>query len=183
VYGADDDRFLERLEADESVASVKLLDRLDDGTLFRVEWVAGIDGLIGNIVAHRAHVVRATGTATQWAFELRFQTTEDVSAFQAGCRDSGVTLEITRVHELERSGPNPTRLGLTAAQREVLVRAFEQGYFSIPRRTTLVEIGAELDISDQAVSERLRRAQTKVVEAAITADRAAPVSDRADDPE
>jgi len=49
-----------------------------------------------------------------------------------------------------------------AAQQEALSLAFDRGYFEIPRRVTLVELGDEVGVSDQALSERLRRAQTKL---------------------
>ncbi|EMA51406.1 helix-turn-helix domain-containing protein [Halococcus thailandensis] len=52
--------------------------------------------------------------------------------------------------------------GLTAAQRETLLTALEEGYFAIPRDITTEGLGDRLGISDQAVSERLRRAQTTV---------------------
>ncbi|ELZ27044.1 bacterio-opsin activator HTH domain-containing protein [Halogeometricum pallidum JCM 14848] len=53
--------------------------------------------------------------------------------------------------------------GLTDRQHEALRVAFELGYFEIPRRTSLQQIATELDISASSVSERLRRAQTKLI--------------------
>ena len=103
------------------------LDRVDGAALFRVEWATGINGLIGSAIAHDGHVVGTSGTTTRWAFELRFDSPNVPSAFQTACRESGVSLDITRVHELERSGPKPDREGSTAAQCEVLVAVFERG--------------------------------------------------------
>lgn len=48
--------------------------------------------------------------------------------------------------------------GLTAPQREALLLAVHRGYYNIPRQCTTVELAEQLDISDQAVTERLRRA-------------------------
>ncbi|MEF8776007.1 MAG: helix-turn-helix domain-containing protein [Haloarculaceae archaeon] len=47
--------------------------------------------------------------------------------------------------------------GLTAAQREALLRAVRGGYYSIPRETSTMDLAEELTIFDQAVTERLRR--------------------------
>jgi hypothetical protein len=47
---------------------------------------------------------------------------------------------------------------LTPVQRRTLVVAIEQGYFEIPRQSTLDDLAADLGVSKQAVSERLRRA-------------------------
>ncbi|MGB9953142.1 helix-turn-helix domain-containing protein [Haloarcula marismortui] len=52
---------------------------------------------------------------------------------------------------------------LTDSQRRALVLAVESGYFEVPRGTTLGELGAELGISEQSVSESIRRATNKVL--------------------
>ncbi len=58
------------------------------------------------------------------------------------------------------SGPD---FGLTPVQRETLLLAVDRGYYAIPRECTTLELAEELDISDQAVTERLRRAIVTVV--------------------
>lgn len=50
-----------------------------------------------------------------------------------------------------------TRDGLTTRQRETLRLAADRCYFEIPRRATLADLADELGVSDQAISERLRR--------------------------
>jgi predicted DNA binding protein len=42
--------------------------------------------------------------------------------------------------------------------------AYERGFFDIPRRATAADLAAELDVSRQAVSERLRRGYAALVE-------------------
>ncbi|WP_436928455.1 helix-turn-helix domain-containing protein [Halosimplex halobium] len=54
--------------------------------------------------------------------------------------------------------------GLTDAQREAIRTAYRLGYFEIPRTATLDDVAAELGISASSCSERLRRAQTHLVE-------------------
>lgn len=64
---------------------------------------------------------------------------------------------------------NPTRpdagpyFGLTPAQREILGYAVESGYYSLPREVSTQELADEFDISDQAVTERLRRGISTLV--------------------
>ncbi|RLM81550.1 helix-turn-helix domain-containing protein, partial [Halobellus sp. Atlit-38R] len=48
--------------------------------------------------------------------------------------------------------------GLSEPQREALTLAVQMGYYDIPRGCTTQELASELGISDQAVTERLRRA-------------------------
>jgi len=57
--------------------------------------------------------------------------------------------------------------GLTDRQREAMRIAYEIGYFDIPRRASLEDVAAELDISPSSVSERLRRAQTQLIEETV----------------
>jgi len=54
--------------------------------------------------------------------------------------------------------------GLTDAQREAIRTAYEMGYFDIPRSAALDDLAAELGITASSCSERLRRAQTHLVE-------------------
>ncbi len=56
---------------------------------------------------------------------------------------------------------------LTEKQRHTLEVALELGYFETPRDITLKELAAELDITHQALSERLRRATAALATAAL----------------
>lgn len=63
------------------------------------------------------------------------------------------------VHRLDN--PSQTEAGpwywLTPKQRTVVSRAIEAGYYSIPMEISTNDLGAEVSITDQAVTERLRR--------------------------
>jgi len=113
-------------------------------------------------------ILRQTGTNRGWQFRLRFPDADATRAFQQTCHEVGVNLDITRVSETRETGNIATRL--TPAQREVFTTALERGYFAIPRETTLVDLADEFGISDQAVSERLRRAQTNIGWAALRSE-------------
>jgi predicted DNA binding protein len=80
-----------------------------------------------------------------------------MSTFQEECEAHGVSFEVRRVYSPSEPNQGPW-FGLTDPQREALVLAVEEGYYDIPRTCTTVELAEELGISDQAVTERLRRA-------------------------
>ena len=63
-------------------------------------------------------------------------------------------------------------VALSPAQQEALALALERGYFEIPRQGSLIDLSEEIGISDQALSERLHRAQGKFAHA--LADSRAP---------
>ena len=72
------------------------------------------------------------------------------------------------LHRLTQTGDaEPPGDGLTNRQNEALRIAFERGYFDVPRRASLDDVAAELDISPSAVSERLRRAQSQLIEETV----------------
>lgn len=51
---------------------------------------------------------------------------------------------------------------LTDRQRDVLLYAYEEGYYDVPRRTTLSDLAGELEIDESTVAEHLRRAENNV---------------------
>jgi len=57
--------------------------------------------------------------------------------------------------------------GLTDGQREALRTAYELGYFEVPRGASLSDVAEHLGISASATSERLRRAQTQLIERTV----------------
>ncbi|MFC6941230.1 helix-turn-helix domain-containing protein [Salinirubellus sp. GCM10025818] len=73
-----------------------------------------------------------------------------------------------QLHRLTREGESePPGDGLTDRQDEALRIAYERGYFDIPRGASLEDVAAELDLSPSSVSERLRRAQTRLIEETV----------------
>lgn len=129
--------------------------------LVEVTWAEEAEPSFLELVGeHEAAILAQTGTARGWAFTLRFADRQSTAAFQAACREADIPITISRVQESDRAGGSVDEL--TAPQREVYTTALERGYFEIPRRATLVDLGEEFGITDQAVSERLRRAQTNL---------------------
>lgn len=164
VYGASAEAVRAAIEGNDDVERVCVLDSLPDRTLLRIAWEPTVDGLVTAITDAEAAILNASGDTDHWRFELRFPTPEATSGFQAQCREAGLTVDVTGVHDTSQPGaarPNE----LSSAQRELLELALDRGYFSIPRGTTLVDLAEETGVSDQAASERLRRAQVKLAAA------------------
>lgn len=71
----------------------------------------------------------------------------------------------TRILRVERYIPHKSSilLSFTPKQRETLLKAYEMGYYTIPRKTTLSEIGKAMNISDSAVREHLRKSENKIM--------------------
>lgn len=82
--------------------------------------------------------------------------------FTAHCEDEQVSLEAYRVYNPTKPDAGPW-YGLTEPQRRATRLAVRKGYYDIPRGCTTKELADELGISDQAVTERLRRAIVALV--------------------
>lgn len=92
-----------------------------------------------------------------WEFEIRFLTHEQLGEFQDHCLNAHIPLKVGRFYNPVRPGTGMW-YGVTGPQREALMCAVQSGYYSIPRQTSTQELADKLGISDQAVTERLRRA-------------------------
>lgn len=139
-----------------SVRHFESQDSSEDRTLYALDWEAADDQVVQAIRSHGGQVLEGSGTPTAWAFQLRFPDHDTLAAFQEHCLDRNIDFELQRVY-------NPIQpdaaawYGLSVPQREALLLAMAEGYFEIPRQISTKELGAQLGISDQAVTERLRR--------------------------
>lgn len=152
------------------VESVRILDEVGDETLFRVDWTDDVDGLIEAMASADAVLLDGEGHGDHWSFHLRFPASESLSTFYRDVVDRGIAVDLGGVHN-PADGPRDRAVGLTPQQVEALSLALEAGYFSVPRGTTLVDLAEELDISDSAVSQRIRRGLTKVLTATLARGR------------
>ena len=157
VYNADFASFEDRVLRESAVDAIEVVDCYDDRVLYTVDWAAENDSVFRTIRSVDAYVLSAVGTNDSWQFELRFPSRDAMSTFQDRCQDHGISFEVRRVYNPSEPGQGPW-FGQTDRQREALVLAVERGYYDIPRTCTTVELAEELGISDQAVTERLRRA-------------------------
>ena len=157
VYEPVGDEFLDTVGSYPTVNSVTEMEVFGDRTLFRLDWDASQDHLFRCILNNEGQILSATGTSEGWDFELRFPTRDAMSQYQSCCENTHISLELIRVYNPTDPGVGPW-YGLSEPQREALMLAVRLGYYDIPRGCTTEELADELGISDQAVTERLRRA-------------------------
>jgi predicted DNA binding protein len=174
----DTDSFEEDADDNGMAHSVVLADPARDRKLYRLEWNERDDELIEGILESDGAVLNATGTHEEWEFGVRFRRREDLSEFHGHCAEHGVPILVNRIYNpIEVSGDS--RMGMTSTQAETLVDALEKGYFDIPRKTSLVELADDYGVSDQAVSERIRRATSELVEASLLVEEEPPFTEEA----
>mgnify|MGYP006274258677 FL=1 len=159
--------FEANVKESEAVSELYALDKVGDRALYRIRWREPHVGLVEVLGETGATILEARGNGDRWQFRLRFSNHDKLSAFYNRCTDNDFPVHIDRTYTLTESTERGHRLGLSGDQREALVLALERGYFDTPRRSTLVDLADELDITQQALSDRVRRANEKVLRSVL----------------
>jgi predicted DNA binding protein len=162
VRRADFEEFEAAIRSSEYIKSLTALDVVGNSTLYRVEWDEHVESLIFGIAKTNATILDAGGNE-QWLFRIRFDDHSDMTDFHNYCTSHDIQFHLNRVYTLSEEQTGGYAFELTDAQRISLVEAVEGGYFEVPRRTTLGEIGEELGITEQSASENVRRGANKVL--------------------
>ncbi|QLG60243.1 helix-turn-helix domain-containing protein [Halorarum salinum] len=153
--GGDLDRFHDALESDPTVTGVDVADETESEVLYRLEWDEEFCDLVHEMVDHHAAILEARARDDRWDLRLRFAEEGMLSTFQDHFREIGHEFEVNQLHRPTQ--PRQRAFGLTAEQHEALVAAADEGYFTVPRTASTEDVSERLDISANAVSERIRR--------------------------
>jgi predicted DNA binding protein len=81
----------------------------------------------------------------------------DVRKLVSGLKELGCAAELTKLSRLD------DREVLTARQEEIMMMAFEQGYFETPFRAKLKDLARAIGVSQTTLSEILRKGQKRIV--------------------
>lgn len=170
VWGDDVADFEARLADEPGVAVDRPIARTERGALYRIEWDSSMSETIRGIFELDYTLLSGEADADRWRFEIRFPDGDAASRFQRYLVEHGIPHELTRVQGVRELSPVGAS-GLTEKQRETLVAAYDEGYFSVPRETTTRELAGRLGIAPSSVSDRLRRGMERLVEESLIAER------------
>lgn len=163
----DDHADFERSVRDHpAVEELAVLDSLGDSALYRIEWVGAPTDLLKGFAAADAVVLDARGDG-RWEFRLRFPDHDALSHFHNFVIEHGIDVHIERTYTLTEPTEHGYRFGLSQEQREALVLALQRGYFETPSEASLEDIADELGITRQAISDRLRRGNERILRRAL----------------
>ncbi|MFH5843385.1 helix-turn-helix domain-containing protein [Haladaptatus sp. CMAA 1909] len=154
------------LEDDPTTGDVELLVDLDDEWLFRMTWVGKTKFVIHILVEENGTIIDATGTGDEWQLRILFPARDALGATYEYCEEHDIPLRLEQIYRLDQS-PRRGQYGLTEEQYETLIAALEKGYYDIPREISGTDLAADLGISHQALSERLRRGYTNLLTNAL----------------
>lgn len=162
----DIERLERALTSDRTVETFDRLARSGDWALYRIK---GSDDDVVHAyrrwVSIGGELLECQGSDGRWVIHMRFPDRDAFARYHAFLEREGVEFALHRLADDESDSPNQTDgTVLTDSQREALALAFEHGFFEVPRETDLSTIASDLGISNQAVSERLRRGQARLIE-------------------
>lgn len=159
----------ERLESafddDPTVEDWTILSEMGEEHSYQMTWAGPIDRIVPLLTDHEGTITHATGTVDGWNLRVLFPGRETLSAANTYLQEAGFSLTIGAVYEARDDGH--IQHGLTKTQRDTIVAAFEAGYFEVPRENSLSELSEVMNLSHQALSERLRRATGSLVESTL----------------
>ncbi|MFC6904033.1 helix-turn-helix domain-containing protein [Halalkalicoccus tibetensis] len=157
ICGPDHDALVAEIAAHPTIHAVERVESLRGQSLYALDWAIEYDHLFRALREYAVQVLSAKRVGTGWRFTLRFLTHRSLSRFRDYCTDARIGLDVARIYNMPEAQPDQP-FGLSRPQREALVLAVREGYYDIPRGCNTADIAELLSISDQAVTERLRRA-------------------------
>ncbi|MFC6835033.1 helix-turn-helix domain-containing protein [Halomarina ordinaria] len=165
----DYDAFEATLYDDPTVTAPRRLIEFSDRRLYQVEQVGEgrARSIYPTIAAVGGIIHRCVGTGDGWSYQVTFPDHDALEHFHAFCTEHDLGFRLVRKFEQVGEREDREPLGLTEKQYRMLTYAVEEGYYEIPRRTDLATLAERMDISHQAVSERLRRAINALVHATV----------------
>lgn len=167
VSGGDVAVIEQQLHDQPRIETVDVLAVTDERVLYEVRWSDDVNGLVRALVESRAKILEASGTDGVWDFRLRFLSHGDLSAFNVALTESQIPVTLRRIYNPRQPAEKPM---LSREQRETLLRAYRQGYFSVPRKTTLTSLASAEGVSDSALSQRIRRGLDTLIEQTLLAE-------------
>lgn len=166
VTGSDFEAFEEKVRGDSHIEELRALDKVRDSVLYRIEYSEEFKSLLTGIVETEATVLDARGN-DEWILQVRFPDHEKLSQYYNYLSDLGIALNVDRIYTMDEDTEPGHQFGLSQEQREALVLAFNRGYFSTPSESTLDELADDLDITSQAVSNRIRLGTEKILRSVL----------------
>lgn len=161
--GADRQDLESSLRADPTTQNVRLVSEADDEYLFKMEWMAKVNLLFDVfLVEEEAALLDAHCSGEEWRFRLVFPDHQCIRSVCDECDELDLNLDVERVVPLSGSFTHD-QFQLTEKQYEAVMVAYEEGYYDVPREINLKELARRLDLSHQALSERLRRGHEALI--------------------
>lgn len=170
ISAPEERELVDALEADPSVEGFQRLATADGRWLVDVDFQHSVEILWSILLSEGGVLTDVTIHDDEWHFDCRFTEHDAFGSTRESLEARAFDFEVQRIsHDDEERPPGAA---LSEKQYASIKRAWEKGYFEVPRGATLEELAEDMGLSHQALSERLRRGLALCVqsELALPAD-------------
>lgn len=164
--GEEFENFEAALADDPSIVDATMIDQVGERRIYRMGLSRDQLLVVPRLTELGAAFLQAHTVDGSWHLKIRMPDRETLASFKRFCDEREIVFRLHRLYRTEDSGAGGEH-GLTNAQCEALVTAYERGYFEEPREVSLREIGNELGVSSTAVGGRIRRGMCQLVESEL----------------
>lgn len=164
VMNTDRETFDAAVTDDSTVDEAEVSDSFDETYLYQMSWAEIVSERLQVILDHEGIILEARGSGEEWRFEVRFGSRDHFSDFREHFAEFGdVTL-----HQLRPPAtPGDLSYGISTKQRKALLAAYDAGYYDTPSTANGTEVARQLDITQQALSARLKRGIATLIETTL----------------
>lgn len=167
ITGVDPERIRTELRETDAVEGVHQLTTVDENVLLELEWGDELDGIVEPLLDTGGRILTARGTATHWKFDLLFDSHVSLSEFNMAVTNNGIPVTLRKLTSStvrREAGDGEPEHAVPPNHRETLLLAYHSGYYDTPRECQLADLASKEDVSDSALSKRLRRATRSLIE-------------------
>jgi len=157
------------LERDHTVAESMLVAEASTTRIYRLGHTPGTKLVSPTTTEIGGLMLEAESTGRGWSVRMQLPDRETLSTLWDYCEREEIEFDLGHIYSLDEF-PADDRVGLTDAQRDALVTAYEAGYFEEPRGTSLQALAEDLGISPTAVGGRIRRGTSRLIERTLIED-------------
>lgn len=174
--GSDTAEIERVLGEDHTVASVEAMPGFEDQKLLGIEFEEGTMLLNPQVTSKDGFVIEARGSNLDgeprgWHERWLLPDGDALRSVWEYARENGFEFDVLELDQHGRADPDFKRADLvTDQQREALLMALEEGYFTEPREMSLEELAQALGLSSTAAAGRLRRGMKSLVGATLIVD-------------
>jgi predicted DNA binding protein len=157
------------LDRDHTVDESMLVAEAEMTRIYRLGHTPGTKLISPTTTEMGGLMLEAESTERGWSVRMQLPDRETLGTLWEYCDREDITFDLGHIYSLDEFSVDD-RVGLTDAQRDALVTAYEAGYFEEPRGTSLQALAEDLGISPTAVGGRIRRGTSRLIERTLIED-------------
>jgi predicted DNA binding protein len=166
VEAADFEAVERAFDADPTVADYHSVIEAEGQRTYGIEYADDATLLSPVITDMGGIILESQSHSTGWLLAIHLPDHEVLNQLNEYLAAEDYRYEVFEIQHVDRID-DQTDFGLTKEQIEAMVCAYVHGYYDQPRQISLAELGSVLDISETAVSGRLRRGSARLAEAVL----------------